>query len=189
MGSVHYNCFARLEDPSKKEMQDLQTKLSKADEELTAHRKHVTEHFMTTATLVNNMTDSYRALYEHMATGAKSLCDKEIVNYHLDLPETRLLDEINTPEEAEAIPQVDDIVKQDMTEESEEEATAVYKKEEMDKSEAESVPVEIEEKAEPLPAEAAPSVALDDQMAETTMAEDIPLTEIDTPPHGSRSVH
>lgn len=45
--------------------------------ELGDYKENVTEHFQTTATLLQEMTEQYRSVYEHMASGAENLCDPE----------------------------------------------------------------------------------------------------------------
>jgi uncharacterized membrane-anchored protein YhcB (DUF1043 family) len=45
--------------------------------ELAEYRDDVSEHFQTTATLLHEMTEQYRSVYEHMAAGAQTLCDPE----------------------------------------------------------------------------------------------------------------
>lgn len=45
--------------------------------ELGDYKENVTEHFQTTANLLHDMTEQYRAVYEHMANGAQKLCDTD----------------------------------------------------------------------------------------------------------------
>lgn len=42
------------------------------------YRDEVSEHFSTTADLVQQMTDSYRDVYQHLASGAQDLCSGEV---------------------------------------------------------------------------------------------------------------
>jgi len=44
------------------------------------YREEVSEHFSTTADLVQQMTDSYRDVYQHLASGAQDLCSGEVAN-------------------------------------------------------------------------------------------------------------
>ena len=46
--------------------------------ELGEYKENVTEHFQTTAKLLHEMTEQYRSVYEHMASGAQELCDPEL---------------------------------------------------------------------------------------------------------------
>jgi uncharacterized membrane-anchored protein YhcB (DUF1043 family) len=55
--------------------QQLETELHELKEHFTDYRDQVTQHFMQTSSLVQTMTESYRAVYEHLASGAQHLCD------------------------------------------------------------------------------------------------------------------
>jgi uncharacterized membrane-anchored protein YhcB (DUF1043 family) len=54
----------------------LQLELEQLKERFTDYRDQVTQHFMRTSDLVQEMTQSYRAVYEHLATGAQHLCSE-----------------------------------------------------------------------------------------------------------------
>ena len=43
-----------------------------------AYKSGVHSHFGDTAQLVNKLTDSYREVYQHLATGAQALCPENI---------------------------------------------------------------------------------------------------------------
>ena len=53
----------------------LQLELNQLKENFQDYRDQVTHHFMRTSELVQEMTQSYRKVYEHLATGAQHLCD------------------------------------------------------------------------------------------------------------------
>ena len=55
--------------------QQLQVELNELKDNFTDYRDQVTRHFMQTSSLVQTMTESYRAVYEHLASGAQHLCD------------------------------------------------------------------------------------------------------------------
>ncbi len=55
----------------------LQRELHQLTEHFTDYRDQVSQHFMHTSDLVKEMTRSYRAVYEHLATGAYHLCTDE----------------------------------------------------------------------------------------------------------------
>jgi len=42
-------------------------------------REEVNEHFVQTAELINQLTDSYKAVFDHLSDGADKLVDKEAV--------------------------------------------------------------------------------------------------------------
>lgn len=52
---------------------ELQQKLQEAEENLKNYQQEVGEHFQKTATLVNNLTESYREVHTHLSTGAQTL--------------------------------------------------------------------------------------------------------------------
>jgi uncharacterized membrane-anchored protein YhcB (DUF1043 family) len=52
----------------------LQLELNQLKEHFRDYRDQVTHHFMRTSELVQEMTQSYRSVYEHLASGAQRLC-------------------------------------------------------------------------------------------------------------------
>jgi hypothetical protein len=52
----------------------LQTELNQLKDQFRDYRDQVTHHFMRTSELVQEMTQSYRSVYEHLAYGAQRLC-------------------------------------------------------------------------------------------------------------------
>ena len=56
---------------------ELQKELDQLKDRFTDYRDQVTQHFMRTSELVQEMTQSYRAVYEHLANGAQRLCSDE----------------------------------------------------------------------------------------------------------------
>ena len=54
---------------------ELEAELGQLNENFTDYRDQVTSHFMHTSELVQEMTQSYRKVYEHLATGAQHLCN------------------------------------------------------------------------------------------------------------------
>ncbi len=42
-------------------------------------REEVNEHFVQTAELINQLTDSYKAVFDHLSAGADKLVDKDAV--------------------------------------------------------------------------------------------------------------
>jgi uncharacterized protein len=69
----------------------LREELSELKERFADYRDQVTQHFMRTSELVQEMTQSYRAVYEHLATGASELCDGEVKTPSLDTADNGLL--------------------------------------------------------------------------------------------------
>nr|WP_255471647.1 DUF1043 family protein [Endozoicomonas sp. OPT23] len=61
----------------------LEEQLKDLEGEFKDYQDNVSDHFNTTAHLINKLTDSYKDVYEHMATGADSLCDDDSVKNRL----------------------------------------------------------------------------------------------------------
>jgi uncharacterized membrane-anchored protein YhcB (DUF1043 family) len=57
-----------------KRNENLQAELDQLAERFTEYRDQVGQHFLQTSNLVQEMTQSYRAVYEHLASGAYHLC-------------------------------------------------------------------------------------------------------------------
>lgn len=69
----------------------LQAEIDRLNAELKAYREQVQQHFRRTSDLFQNLTASYRAVYEHLAGGARALCSVEHLTPSIELPERRLL--------------------------------------------------------------------------------------------------
>ena len=75
----------------------LREELAELRERFSDYRNQVTQHFMHTSELVQEMTQSYRAVYEHLATGAQELCEEEVETPSLDTLDKDLLADIGHP--------------------------------------------------------------------------------------------
>ena len=64
--------------PSK--VSELEQKLQDLQRTHDRYREEVSEHFSTTAELVQQMTDSYKDVYQHLASGAQDLCSGEVAS-------------------------------------------------------------------------------------------------------------
>ena len=78
MGVAVGVAVTRYMNPQRKENQQLEERLEKAEESLTEYQHQVTEHFTQTASLVNNLTESYKSIHEHLATSALKLSNLDI---------------------------------------------------------------------------------------------------------------
>jgi len=77
---------------------------SRADEvqqQFDDYRRDVTQHFGRTAEHFKAIGREYRELYEHMATGADSLCDREAVDVKLSFAPKAILESIAEEQEAQ----------------------------------------------------------------------------------------
>jgi len=79
----------------------LREELSELRERFSDYRDQVTLHFMRTSELVQEMTQSYRAVYEHLATGAQELCEGEVETPSLDTLDKDLLADDGHPADEE----------------------------------------------------------------------------------------
>lgn len=57
---------------------DLEERLRASRQELAQYQQDVAQHFAETSQLVNNLTQSYREVHEHLAQGAMELTNAEI---------------------------------------------------------------------------------------------------------------
>jgi uncharacterized membrane-anchored protein YhcB (DUF1043 family) len=71
---------------------ELKKQLDEKDADIAVYKQDVANHFLKTADLVNNMTDSYRQVHEHLAQGANALCSEQLGVQQLDIRQTTLLD-------------------------------------------------------------------------------------------------
>ena len=83
----------------KKENQDrtreLEQRLEQALTSRADYEAEVTEHFQRTAGLLNQLSSDYRAIYQHMAKGADTLCDGTVA---MQIPSASNADEETLPE-------------------------------------------------------------------------------------------
>ena len=66
-------------------VQHLEEKLESMSETQMEYRNNVSEHFNMTSELINQMTDSYKKVYEHLAIGAQDLCSDQVAEKLLPL--------------------------------------------------------------------------------------------------------
>ena len=78
-GALLYHLLAG----SKSERGKLQSQLDDLQHDFKDYQDKVSDHFSTTAHLINKLTDSYRDVHEHMANGAEKLCEDEAVKNRL----------------------------------------------------------------------------------------------------------
>ncbi|MCW8885769.1 MAG: DUF1043 family protein [Motiliproteus sp.] len=71
---------------SPEQRQQLQKNLDSTKRELDSYKDEVTEHFTRTAELVNNLTESYREVHQHLAKSADTLCDGNELSHRLETP-------------------------------------------------------------------------------------------------------
>jgi uncharacterized membrane-anchored protein YhcB (DUF1043 family) len=72
----------------KQQVDELKTEINK-------YKDSVADHFQQTATMVNEMNDSYRGVVQHLAKGSQDLCDAGVAK---DI-ESRLIPNLAAPQE------------------------------------------------------------------------------------------
>jgi hypothetical protein len=71
--------IGRITSAATKRIRQLELELARAHDEMASYRANVNQHFIKTAELLGILTANYRAVYEHLAAGAKTLCTEEVV--------------------------------------------------------------------------------------------------------------
>lgn len=69
---------------------DLEQRLHEAESSLQGYQRDVAEHFAQTSQLVNNLTNAYRDVHEHLASGALKLATPAISRQILDSANSNL---------------------------------------------------------------------------------------------------
>jgi len=84
VGLVIGTIVGRTLSGATKQRRTLTDELRKKDDELKTYQHKVTEHFITTSELVNNLTHSYKEVHQHLAASAMTLTNPEISNKLLE---------------------------------------------------------------------------------------------------------
>lgn len=91
--------FSRLFPAGKEEKIALEEKLKEKEEELAKYQSDVSTHFAKTADLVNNLTDSYKAVHQHLASGVQNLCPENTGERLVHTPAPQLESNTTAPSE------------------------------------------------------------------------------------------
>ena len=84
IGLVIGTIIGRSLSSATKQRHTLTEELRKKDDELKTYQHQVTEHFITTSELVNNLTHSYKEVHQHLADSAMTLTNPEVSNKLLE---------------------------------------------------------------------------------------------------------
>lgn len=60
------------------QQKELMEQLEETQQELNGYKAQVDNHFIRTAELVNNLTESYKEVHEHLANSAQTLCKDSV---------------------------------------------------------------------------------------------------------------
>lgn len=99
IGALAYRLFA----PSVKQADQVKSELDQAKEEMESYRQSVNSHFNKTSELVNNLTQDYVKVYQHLADGAQTLGDSKTFNNLLEQPGRVVISVDETPKRAEPV--------------------------------------------------------------------------------------
>ena len=77
--------------PNQQEINDLNNQLAEKDAEHQKYREQVAEHVAGSARKFNKITQEYRELYEHLATGAHDLCERRAIPRELSTTHVNIL--------------------------------------------------------------------------------------------------
>lgn len=70
----------RFSSTSPVKVRQLEQQIEDLQQTHKAYRENVSTHFNTTAELIQQMTESYKDVYQHLASGAQTLCDHEVAD-------------------------------------------------------------------------------------------------------------
>ena len=80
VGVVIGALFANRLNISPSRVQELENQIHSLKENHDEYRDSVSDHFSMTAELVQHMTESYKEVYQHLASGAQDLCTNEVAS-------------------------------------------------------------------------------------------------------------
>ena len=83
---------AQLMPGNRRRAQELKEKVNSLQEEFDSYPDKVGQHFQKTSELVQKMTESYRDVYDHLATGSQALCKTPVNTPRLDIPQPPTLE-------------------------------------------------------------------------------------------------
>ncbi|MEX0963606.1 MAG: DUF1043 family protein [Pseudohongiellaceae bacterium] len=72
--------FSSRLNSSASRVQELENQIREIKDSHHSYRDNVSDHFSMTADLVQHMTESYREVYQHLASGAQDLCSDEVAS-------------------------------------------------------------------------------------------------------------
>ena len=106
--------FSSRLNSSASRVQELENQIRDIKDNHLTYRDNVSDHFSMTADLVQHMTESYREVYQHLASGAQDLCSNEVASKLLPAGSDAVFDSNEEPEAASGLnPPKDYAAKQD----------------------------------------------------------------------------
>ncbi|MCY4264337.1 MAG: DUF1043 family protein [Gammaproteobacteria bacterium] len=80
-------------------VRELEAEIRQLKENDSEYRDSVSDHFSMTAELVQHMTESYRDVYQHLASGAQDLCSDEVASKLLPTESDSVFENNTNPED------------------------------------------------------------------------------------------
>ena len=77
-------------------VRELENQIRGLKETQREYKDSVSDHFSLTAELIQHMTESYRDVYQHLASGAQDLCSAEVANKLLPADNDAVFDTANS---------------------------------------------------------------------------------------------
>lgn len=93
-------------------IRQLENEIRQLKDNHSEYRNSVSDHFSMTAELVQHMTESYRDVYQHLASGAQDLCSSDVANKLLPTESDAVFEPQNTEEAGPLAPPRDYAAKQ-----------------------------------------------------------------------------
>ena len=81
----------RIFAPNQQEIKDLTNQLAEKEQAHQEYREQVAEHMAGSARKFSKVTQEYRELYEHLATGAQDLCERRSIPRELSTSHVNIL--------------------------------------------------------------------------------------------------
>jgi uncharacterized membrane-anchored protein YhcB (DUF1043 family) len=95
--------FASRLNASPSRVQELENQIRSLKENQIEYKDSVSDHFSMTAELVQHMTESYREVYQHLATGAQDLCSTEVAGKLLPASSDAVFETNSSSQEASGL--------------------------------------------------------------------------------------
>jgi uncharacterized membrane-anchored protein YhcB (DUF1043 family) len=95
--------FASRLNTSPSRVHELENQIRNLKENHIEYEDSVSDHFSMTAELVQHMTESYKEVYQHLATGAQDLCSTEVASKLLPASTDAVFDSNSANEESRGL--------------------------------------------------------------------------------------
>lgn len=108
VGALAGALLAAFFAPDNRKSRDLERRLNDTTDDLKAYRQEVSEHYAQTAQLIDDLTESYRKVHNHLAEGAATLLDtrggRPIMR---NIPSQEQIEAVGDPDSDEVLPPLD----------------------------------------------------------------------------------